>query len=250
MSDVKWIKICTTIFEDEKMLLIDGLPKSDTLLIIWFKLLCLAGKINNGGVFLLNDDIPYSIEMLSKIFRRKKSVVENAINVFQEYGMVEIIDGVITIPNWGKHQNLDSIEKKKEYMKGYMQEYRSKQKSKVCKTNRKTNVSRTDKEEYKEDKEGDKEEKNKEQVYFPNDEVLNDTFKEFLKMRKQIKKPMGDHAIELAIKKLNDLSGGDNDKAIKIINQSIMGSWQGFYELKEDKTNQAQDLAAKWGVRK
>lgn len=160
MSDVKWIKICTTIFEDEKMLLIDGLPKSDTLLIIWFKLLCLAGKINNGGVFLLKDDIPYSIEMLSKIFRRKKTVVENAINVFQEYGMVEIIDGVITIPNWGKHQNLDSIEKKKEYMKGYMQEYRSKQKSKICKTNRKTNVSRTDKEEYKEDKEGDKEEKN------------------------------------------------------------------------------------------
>lgn len=115
-----------------------------------------------------------------------------------------------------------------------------------------TNKQLTTIEEYKEKKEGKerKEEKNKEQVYFPNDEVLNDTFKEFLKMRKQIKKPMGDHAIELAIKKLNDLSGGDNDKAIKIINQSIMGSWQGFYELKEDKTNQAQDLAAKWGVRK
>lgn len=115
-----------------------------------------------------------------------------------------------------------------------------------------TNKQLTTIEEYKEKKEGKerKEEKNKEQVYFPNDEVLNDTFKEFLKMRKQIKKPMGDHAIELAIKKLNDLSGGDNELAIKIINQSILGSWQGFYELKEDKTNQAQDLAAKWGVRK
>jgi len=155
MSDVKWIKVCTNIFDDEKMLLIDTLPKSDTILVIWFKLLCLAGKINNGGVFLLNDNIPYSTEMLSKIFRRKKTTVENAIKVFEEYGLIEIVDDVITIPNWGKHQSLDSIEKKKEYMKNYMQDYREKQRSKADKSNRKanskTNVSRTDKEEEKEE---------------------------------------------------------------------------------------------------
>lgn len=139
MSNVKWIKVNTDIFDDEKILLIEDFPKSDSILIIWFKLLCLAGKINNGGVFVLNENIPYTVEMLSKIFRRKKSVVENALNVFQQYGMIEIIDGVITIPKWGKHQSLDGIEKKNEYMKNYMKQYREKQKSKVCKTNSKTN---------------------------------------------------------------------------------------------------------------
>ena len=54
-------------------------------------------------------------------------------------------------------------------------------------------------------------------------------------MRKQIKAPMTDRAIELAIKKLEQLSGGDNDKAIEIINQSIMNSWKGLFELKQDK---------------
>ena len=102
----------------------------------------------------------------------------------------------------------------------------------------------TDKE-YKE-REELKELKNNIRAYFPNDEKLDDAFQEFVKMRKQLKKPMGDHAIDLAIKKLNDLSGGDNDKAIKIINQSIMGSWLTFYELKEDKQKHERNIIDEW----
>lgn len=88
--------------------------------------------------------------------------------------------------------------------------------------------------EYKEIKEKEelKEYKNK---YFPNDEELDKTFSEYVAMRKQIRKPLTDKAAELAIKKLNELSGGDNDKAVKILEQSIMNSWQGLFELKEDK---------------
>lgn len=149
MSDVKWIKITVDIFDDEKIQLIECLPEADSILVIWFKLLCLAGKTNNSGVFLLNDRIPYTDKMLATIFRRKESVVDLALKTFVEFGMVEIIDNVITIPNWGKHQNLDQLEQKKEYMRGYMRDYREKQKQIACKTNSKTNgktnVSRTDK---------------------------------------------------------------------------------------------------------
>ena len=89
--------------------------------------------------------------------------------------------------------------------------------------------------------------------YYPTDEKLNTTFGEYVAMRKKLKKPMTDRAIELAIKKLNDLSGGDNDKAIKILEQSIMNSWQGLFKLKEDKqthqsTTQPHSLAEKWGL--
>ena len=239
MSDVKWIKISTNIFDDEKIQLIDSLPKADSILIIWFKLLCLAGKTNNSGVFLLNDAIPYTNEMLSKIFRRKKTTVESALKVFKEFGMIDIIDDVITIPKWGEHQSLDSIEKKKEYMKNYMQEYRSKQKSKICKSNSKANVSRTE-EEIEKDKE-DKNKNNKREVYYPNDEILDRAFADYVAMRKQIKKPMTERAIELSMKRLNDLSGGDNDKAVKILNQSVMNCWQGLFELKGDKQSDKID---------
>ena len=160
MNNVKWIKISTNIFDDEKILLIESLPKADSILIIWFKLLCLAGKTNNDGVFLLNDNIPYTNEMLSKIFKRKKSLVDEALNVFQKYGMIEIVDGVTTIPKWGEHQSLQGFERKKEYMREYMKEYRSKQNVKLTKSNSKANVSSIEEDEEK-DKEKDKEVKNK-----------------------------------------------------------------------------------------
>lgn len=176
MAEVKWIKIVTDIFDDEKILLIESLPDSDAIIVIWFKLLCFAGKQNNKGVLMLNDRIAYTDEMLATIFRRKKSTVKMALQVFEDFGMIEIVDGVITIPNWGKHQNMDRIEAKNAYMRNYMQNYREKQKaltyktnSKVndetncktnCKTNDKTNskanVSEADKEKEK-DKEEDKE---------------------------------------------------------------------------------------------
>ena len=241
MSDVKWIKISTGIFDDEKILLIESLPKSDAILTIWFKLLCLAGKTNNDGVFLLNENIPYTNEMLSKIFRRKKSVVDLAIKTFQEFGMVEIIDGVITIPKWNEHQSLQGFENRKEYMREYMKERRSKQKVNNVNVNSKPNVNLLEEDKEKEKKKNKNKDNSKLTVYYPNDEILDKAFSDYVAMRKQIKKPLTDRAIELAIKKLNELSGGDNDTAIKIIEQSIMNSWQGLFPLKDVKTTSGID---------
>lgn len=178
MSDVKWIKVTTDIFDDDKILLIEGLPEADSIIVIWFKLLCLAGKQNNSGVFLLNDRIPYTDKMLATIFRRKETTVQLALKTFEEFGMIEIVDNVITIPNWGKHQNLDQLESRKEYMREYMREYREKQRrlleSKECKVNSKVNgkvnVNSLEGEVDKEG-EGDKEEEKEDAVISL---VLND----------------------------------------------------------------------------
>lgn len=144
MSDIKWIKIVTDIFDDEKMLLIETLPEADSIIVIWFKLLCLAGKQNNSGVFTLNGKIPYTDKMLATIFRRKETIVNLALQTFENFGMIEIINNTITIPNWSKHQNFDKIEKRNEYMKQYMKDYREKQKlltegKEDCKVNSKLN---------------------------------------------------------------------------------------------------------------
>ena len=128
MADVKWIKIVTDIFDDEKILLIESMPEHDAIIVIWFKLLCLAGKMNNSGVFMMNDKIAYTEEMLATIFRRPLNTVRLALNTFEGFGMIERVDNVITIPNWSKHQTLDQLEERKEYMRNYMQKYRQKQK--------------------------------------------------------------------------------------------------------------------------
>ena len=85
--------------------------------------------------------------------------------------------------------------------------------------------------------------------YYP-DEPLNQTFLDFIEMRKKIKKPMTDRAIELAMKKLKNLStpsfsdSMDNDVAIEILEQSIMNCWQGLFPIKEKK--QRSDAASDW----
>ena len=150
IAEVKWIKIVTDIFDDEKILLIESMPDKYAIIVCWFKLLCLAGKQNNQGVFLMNNRIAYTDEMLSTIFRMPVNTVRMALQTFEQFGMIELIDGVITIPNWGKHQSIDRIESKNEYMRNYMKGYREKQKALAggkanCKTNSKANVSSLDK---------------------------------------------------------------------------------------------------------
>lgn len=126
MSEIKWIKIATDIFNDEKIMLIEAMPDGDSLIVIWFKLLCLAGIQNNGGSFLINDKIAYTDEMLATIFRRNINTVRMALQTFEAFGMVQIIDGLITIPNWSKHQSMID---KKEYDKIAQQKYRERQKN-------------------------------------------------------------------------------------------------------------------------
>ena len=56
-------------------------------------------------------------------------------------------------------------------------------------------------------------------------------------MRKQIKKPLTDRATDLAMRKLNELSRGDNDLAIKILEQSILNSWQGLFPIGGERSS-------------
>ena len=127
MAEVKWIKIVTDVFDDEKILLIETLPEADSIIVIWFKLLCLAGKQNNSGVFLMGR-MPYTDEMFATVFRRPINTVRLALRTFEDFGMIEIINDTVTIPNWDKHQSLDAYEKKKERDRLYQAERRATQK--------------------------------------------------------------------------------------------------------------------------
>ena len=79
-------------------------------------------------------------------------------------------------------------------------------------------------------------------VYYPNDELLDSAFKEFLVMRNKIKKPIAtQQAMTRIMNKIDRLSGGDNDLAVKILNQSTDHCWQDVYELKEDGSWQSNN---------
>lgn len=141
-----WIKLSTGIFDDEKIKLIELLPEGDSLLIIWLKLLCFAGKTDNDGVFRLTEKIPYNEEMLAGIFGRKLTTVRTALKVFQDYGMLEIIDGAYALSNWVKYQNeSDALSKSKEKNRIRQKKWYDKHKKPLLEaTSQKSNVRSND----------------------------------------------------------------------------------------------------------
>ncbi|MBU8583591.1 phage replisome organizer N-terminal domain-containing protein [Bacillus paralicheniformis] len=129
MAEVKWIKLSTQMFEDEKIKLIEQMPEADTILIIWVKLLAQAGKTNASGYIYLSKNIPYTDEMLATIFNRPLPIVRMALQTFQRFGMIEIDEhNFINISNWEKHQNIEGMEKIREQNRIRKQRQRAKQK--------------------------------------------------------------------------------------------------------------------------
>ena len=126
--EVKWIKIVTDVFSDEKIMLMETLPEGDAVIAIWFKLLCLAGKSNRNGFLMMSDTIAYTDEMLATIFRKSLTIVQIAMRYFVQFEMIEIIENAYRISNWEKHQNVEGLDKIREQTRKRVSDYREKNK--------------------------------------------------------------------------------------------------------------------------
>lgn len=125
--EVKWIKIVTNIFDDEKIRYIESLPNGDEMIVIWFKILCLAGKSNQNGLLMMTDKIAYTDQMLASVFSRDIKAIQLSLNVFSNLGMIEMIDNKIYLMNWEKHQNAEKLSIIREQTRARVAKYRQKQ---------------------------------------------------------------------------------------------------------------------------
>lgn len=128
MADIKWIKLTTNIFENRKIRQIECLPDGDSIVVIWVKLLCLAGNINDGGCIYLTKEIPYTDQMLATQFNRPLATVQLALQTFAQFGMIEIVDNILCVSNWERYQNVEGMEKIREQTRARVAKHREKQK--------------------------------------------------------------------------------------------------------------------------
>ena len=116
MAEVKWIKVATDMFDrSRKIKIIENKPDGDTIIVIWIKLMLMAGVINDGGAVYVTPDVPYELEDLAHELRRPVEIVEKALDMFQRYGMISIENEVIYITSWEKYQNVDRMAEIREY---------------------------------------------------------------------------------------------------------------------------------------
>ena len=128
MADVKWIKLTTSMFDDEKIRLIESMPEADAILVLWVKLLLQAGKCNEDGYIYLNNSMPYTDEMLSTLFNKPLNIIRLALETFRSFKMIEVSNTGIYINNWHKHQNIEGLDKIREQTRLRVAKHRANQK--------------------------------------------------------------------------------------------------------------------------
>ena len=131
MADVKWIKIAINMFDNRKIRQIETMPDGDSLLLIWVKLLCLAGNVNDGGYIYLTKEIPYTDEMLATQFNKSLPTIRLALKTFEQFGMIEVINNMILLSSWQKYQNTDKLEEMREKNRARQKRYYDRQKEKL-----------------------------------------------------------------------------------------------------------------------
>src|SRR6266568_4463219 len=103
-TDVFWIRLNLSTFDDPRWLVIEQLPETEAVENIYIRLLMLAGKCNSNGLLLLYDHVPYTIDTLSAVLRRKRAVVELALRILINFNFVELIDDVYAVLAWDQLQ--------------------------------------------------------------------------------------------------------------------------------------------------
>lgn len=114
MAGISWIKLSVNIFDDEKIKLIKSMPEGDAIILIWIQLLCLAGKTNDNGAVYIGQHMNYTDEMIATICNQPLNTVRLALKTFEQFEMINLDeDGLISISNWEKHQNIEGMERVK-----------------------------------------------------------------------------------------------------------------------------------------
>lgn len=136
MSEVKWIKITTDMFDNRKIKAIRKLPEGNNVILIWVMLLSLAGRCNASGMIFLTENIPYTNKMLADELGFEESIICIALSTLERFGMISRDENMlISINNWDEYQNVDGMDRIREQTRKRVSEYRDRKKIEKLKCN-------------------------------------------------------------------------------------------------------------------
>lgn len=127
MSDVKWIKITTDMFDNRKIRHLRKLPEGNSIVLIWVMLLAMAGKCNDHGKIYLTENIPYTPKMLADELDFEENTVQLALQALEQLDMIVLDDGYFSITGWEEHQNIEGMDRIREQNRIRKQRQREKE---------------------------------------------------------------------------------------------------------------------------
>lgn len=125
MSEIHWVKLSTAMFDDEKIKVIRSMPSGNDICLIWIQLISLAGRVNDNGQIYITEDVPYTDTILANSIGHPIETVRLALATFQKMKMLTILaNDRIALLNWGKHQNIEGMERFRELSRARTENYR------------------------------------------------------------------------------------------------------------------------------
>lgn len=249
MAEVEWIKLTVDMFDNRKIKQLRCLPEGNNIVLIWVMLLTLAGRCNAGGMIFLTENIPYTAKMLAEELKFEENTVRLALEALERFGMIQT-DCFLSITNWDEYQNVEGMERIRDQTSKRVARYRERQKAITdgCNVTSNVTVTQSNATDIRiENKNKNTEREKIKGGEFPNlerimtasglSDSVKEALREFIKMRKQYKKPLSDNALKLLIGKLTKLST-DEQTQVEIVNQSIESGWLSVYPLKRNGVRQ------------
>lgn len=132
MADVKWIKLAVGLPNNRQLNQIRKIPNGDSIALMYIYLLCLAGEVNESGLIYLTPEVPYTDEMLATEFRMDLNTVRLGLDSLRSFGLIEIVDNIISLPTWEKWQAVDKLTEIRDQTRKRVAKHREKQKLIQC----------------------------------------------------------------------------------------------------------------------
>lgn len=85
-----WLKLKRDFFKRHDIRIIESMPNGKDYILFYLKLL--VESVDHDGALRFSDSIPYDVNMLSVITNTNADTVKNAMQIFEQLNMVEILD--------------------------------------------------------------------------------------------------------------------------------------------------------------
>ena len=239
-----WIKLKDSFMTSDKVDFLMS-QKDGANYVVLYQMLCLKTINTNGSLSRQIGEmiIPFDVDKIQrdcKYFDRDTVIV--ALELFKRLGMIyESSSGNLQIAEFDNMVGSETDYAKQKRLQREQGLLISGQE--VDKGVDNVHTENRDKRIEIRDKIIDKDTKKKTSVYEGLPTELITALKDFEDMRKKIKSPMTDKARTLLVNKLKDLASNgdeiDTQKAIRILDQSILNNWKSVYELKEKKSTES-----------
>lgn len=128
MSEIKWVKITTDMFDNPKIKFLRRLSHGNSYVLIWIMLITIAGRCNSGGKIFITEGLPYDNKDLADELGFPENVLKHALQQFELLDMIEKDGNYIVLTGWEEYQNIEGMELIREQNRKRKQKQREKDK--------------------------------------------------------------------------------------------------------------------------